>query len=65
MPNYISYIFFASIILYYLGILIYVTVLAMRSGKLKHFEEVNPEEIVVIFGGLDSLAKKNKFRGEV
>jgi len=60
MSSYIYYILVGVVTLYYLGISIYVTFLAVRSGKLKHFREVNPEDITVLFGSIDSLDKKPK-----
>ena len=50
----------ALIFIYYLGIVIFVTRLAVRSGRLKHFEEVTPEDIAVLFDGIDGASNRRR-----
>ena len=51
----LTYILVACIFAYYMGVLAMVTRVAVRSGRLKNFHDVSPEDITILFNGLDRL----------
>lgn len=62
MERIIAYILVAGIFFYYLGVLVYTTRLAVRSSRLKHFRDVTPDDIAVLFDGLDGAAGRRRLK---
>ncbi len=54
----LAYIAVVGIFLYYLGLVLFVTRLAIRSRRLRGFKEVSPAETLVLFSGLDRHQSK-------
>jgi len=63
MERIFPYIFVAGIFFYYLGVLVFTTRLAIRSGRLKHFRDVTPDDIALLFDGLDGNGRRIKRKG--
>lgn len=63
MGTTIAYILIALTFFYYLGVVIAVTRLAVRSGRLKSFRDISPEDITVLFDGLNGVADHRQLRG--